>query len=147
MRSLARRLTLAVLVLSLAVTARGVGAGEKSEKPKKPKLTLRAAPRMAASPASVFFTAELQGGDDIEEFHCPALEWDWDDGTKSTHESDCEPFAPGTEIARRFSSQHTFAEQGTYNVKVTLKRADRMIASTRVTVNVRPGFGDMSRRY
>ena len=131
-----------VLLLLLGGAAPG-GAGEDA-KPKKPKLNLRAAPRMAASPASIFFTAELQGGDDLEDFHCPALEWEWDDGAKSSHESDCDPFKPGTKVERRFTAEHVFAQQGTYNVKVSLRRADRVIASTRVTVNIRPGFGDMS---
>jgi hypothetical protein len=136
-------------VVSALVLALAVGAGpraEGGEKPKKPKLALRAAPRMAASPASIYFTAELQGGEDSEEFHCPAIEWDWDDGTKSEHEADCEPFGADTEITRRFTATHVFSEQGTYNVKVAMKRADRVIASTRITVNIRPGFGDMSRR-
>ena len=26
------------------------------------------------------------GGDDVEEFHCPEIEWDWDDGGKSVAE-------------------------------------------------------------
>jgi hypothetical protein len=139
------------VVVSLAGLALAVGAVRHSEggseKPKKPKLSLRAAPRMAASPASVYFTAELQGGDDSEEFHCPAIEWDWDDGARSEHEADCDPFTEGTEIKRRFTSTHTFSQQGTYNVKVIMKRADRVIASTRVTVSIRPGLGDMSGRY
>jgi hypothetical protein len=120
------------------------GAEDPKGKPKKPKLALRAAPRMAASPASIYFTAELQGGDDLEEFYCPELEWEWDDGARSSHESDCEPWKPDSTIERRFTAEHVFAEQGTYNVKVTLRRAERVVASTRVTVNIRPGFGDMS---
>jgi hypothetical protein len=115
-----------------------------ADKPKKPKLAVRAAPRMATSPAHIFFTAELQGGDDMEEFHCPALEWDWDDETKSTHESDCSPYQADTPIERRFTAEHLFAHEGTYDVKVTMSRADRTIASTRVLVTIRPGLGDLS---
>lgn len=133
---------LAALVL---VCAAPIGwAKEDTPKGKKPKLEVRAAPRMAVSPAQVLFTAELRGGDSIEDFHCPQIEWDWDDGGKSEHEADCEPFAPGTEIERRFTAEHVFSRQGTYNVKVTMRRADRVIASSRVTVTVRPGFGDVS---
>jgi len=119
-------------------------AKDDAPKGKKPKLELRAAPRMAVSPAQILFTAELKGGDNLEDFHCPEIEWDWDDGGRSDHEPDCEPFAPGTEIERRFTKEHVFARQGTYNVKITMRRADRVIASSRVTVTVRPGFGDVS---
>jgi hypothetical protein len=114
------------------------------EKPKRPKLVVRAAPRMASSPASILFTAELQGGDDLEDFHCPALEWDWDDGARSTHEADCAPFTAGTVLERRFTAEHLFSHQGTYEVKVTMRRATRVVASSRVTVIIRPGVGDMS---
>ena len=51
-----------ILIASLA------SAGFTTEKPRKPRLDLRAAPRMAFSPVNVFFIAELQGGDDVEEY-------------------------------------------------------------------------------
>jgi hypothetical protein len=117
---------------------------QAGDKPKKPRLALRAAPRMAQSPANIYFTAELQGGDDIEEYYCPALEWDWDDGARSTHEADCSPYQAGMEIQRRFTAEHLFAQQGNYEVKVSLKRSDKVIATTRVSVTIRPGLGDLS---
>jgi hypothetical protein len=133
----------ALVVLALAVSSPAL-AKDDAGKGKKPRLELRAAPRMAVSPAQVLFTAELKGGDDVEEYHCPEIEWDWDDGGKSEHESDCAPFDAATPIERRFTAEHVFSKQGTYNVKITMRRADRVIASTRVTVTVRPGFGDVS---
>ena len=133
-----------LVAVALVVSAPAGWAKEEAPKGKKPKLEVRAAPRMAVSPAQILFTAELRGGDNIEDFHCPEIEWDWDDGGKSDHESDCDPFTPGMEIERRFTKEHVFSRQGTYNVKVTMRRADRVIASSRVTVTVRPGFGDVS---
>ncbi len=112
-------------------------------KPKKPRLDLRATPRMAFSPVNVFFTAELTGGDDVEEYYCPELEWEWDDGGKSTQESDCPPWEAGkTKIERRFTSDHEFRRAGVYNVKVTMRRSDRSMAAASVRVTVRPGLGD-----
>jgi hypothetical protein len=134
---------LVALALILAVPA-GWTKDDAAAKAKKPKLELRAAPRMAVSPAQVLFTAELKGGDATEEFYCPDLEWDWDDGGKSEHEADCAPYAAGADIERRYTAEHVFSKQGTYNVKVTMKRAEHVIASSRVTVTVRPGFGDIS---
>ncbi|HVR71442.1 MAG TPA: hypothetical protein VMT87_11420 [Vicinamibacteria bacterium] len=126
---------------ALAVAASLALAAEA--KPKKPRLELRATPRMAFSPVNVFFTAELTGGDDVEEYYCPELEWEWDDGGKSTQESDCAPFEAGkTKIERRFTNDHEYRRAGVYNVKVTMRRADRSLAASNVRVTVRPGLGD-----
>src|SRR6476620_2846435 len=112
--------TVAPLVLSLGLAA-VVSAEGESKALKKPQLELRATPRFAFSPVSVLFTAELSGGDDIEEYYCPELEWEWDDGGKSVVEGDCPPFQTGTEIQRRFTAQHEYRTAGSYGVKVTMK--------------------------
>jgi len=127
-----------------AALALAVGlAAAADAKPKKPKLDLRATPRMAFSPVNVFFTAELSGGDDVEEYYCPELEWEWDDGGKSTQESDCPPFEAGkTKIERRYTTDHEYRRAGVYNVKLTMRRADRSLAAASVRVTVRPGLGD-----
>lgn len=130
-------------VLSVALA---VGAGPAlaaSPKPKKPRLDLRATPRMSFSPAHILVTAELMGGDDVEAYHCPEVEWEWDDGGKSVTEADCTPFEPGvTKIERRFTNEHDYRNAGIYSVKVTLRKAGRSIASTTTRVTVRPGLGD-----
>jgi hypothetical protein len=130
-----------VLALVAALGVAVAGAGEA--KPKKPKLDLRATPRMAFSPVNVFLTAELSGGDEVEDYYCPELEWDWDDGGKSTQESDCAPFQPGvTKIERRFTAEHEYHRAGAYDVKVTMRRSGRSLAAATVRVTVRPGLGD-----
>jgi len=111
---------------------------------KKPRLDLRASPRMAFSPVNVLLTAELQGGDNIEEFHCPEVEWDWDDGGRSVHQQDCAPLETGAPLERRFTANHAYRQAGTYTVKITMRRADRPLAVASATVTVRPGLGDMS---
>jgi hypothetical protein len=133
---------LAVLSV-LAVGAAGLRGAES--KPKKPRLEVRAIPRMAFSPVTVMLTAELIGGDDVEEYHCPEIEWDWDDGGKSTREGDCPPFEAGTQIQRRFTDEHRYLRQGSYNIKVTMRRANHTFAVSTVKVTVRPGLGDPSR--
>ena len=102
-------------------------------------------PRMAFSPVTVFLTAELSGGDDVEELYCPEIEWDWDDGGKSQQESDCAPFEAGvTKIERRFTAEHEYRKAGVYNIKATLRRAKRNLAVQTVKLTVRPGLGDPS---
>ena len=131
---------LAVLLLVLAASA---APPAYADKVKKPRLEVRATPRMAFSPVRVMLTAELTGGDDVEEYYCPEIEWEWDDGGKSVQESDCEPFEPGvTKIQRRFTYDHHYNKAGIYNVRVTMRRADRPIASASVKITVRPGVSD-----
>ncbi len=136
----------AIAMLALLCLALPGSAGDKA-KEKKPKLDLRPSPRHGFSPLNVTFTLQLKGGDDLEKYYCPELEWEWGDGGKSVSESDCDPFEPETKIQRRFTKQHRFRRAGTYRIKVSLSRADRRFAQTSVKVTVRPGLGDPRRRY
>src|SRR6267142_524425 len=111
------RLAVPCLLMAAALAASAPAADEP--KPKKPKLDLRATPRMAFSPVNILLTAELTGGDDVEEFYCPELEWEWDDGGKSVHEADCPEYEAGkTKIERRFTEEHEYGKAGNYNEKV-----------------------------
>jgi hypothetical protein len=131
----------AVLALVLAAPALPASAGDAKEK--KPSLSMRSTPRFAFSPARVLFVAELQGGDEVEEFYCPEVEWEWDDGGKSIKEADCPPFVAGeTKIERRFTAEHDFRRAATYNVKVSLKRLGKSFAVQTLRLTVRPGAGD-----
>ena len=58
------RLALPVTLLfaALAVAAPAARTAEEQPKPKKPKLDIRATPRMAFSPVNILLTAELTGG-------------------------------------------------------------------------------------
>jgi hypothetical protein len=132
-----------VLLAALAVPAASAAEDAKEAKPKKPKLDLRATPRMAFSPVNIFLTAELTGGDDHEDYYCPELEWDWDDGGKSVHEADCPAYEPGvSKIERRFTTEHEYRKAGMYNVKLTMRHANRTLAQSSVKITVRPGLGD-----
>jgi hypothetical protein len=60
------------------------------------------------------------------------------------HQEDCAPFETGASLERRFTANHAYRQAGTYNVKITMRRADRPLAVASATVTVRPGLGDMS---
>ena len=126
-------------VLSLLVSATLIVAAspQKADKgakdqepadPKRPKITLKAQPLISMAPARVVLTAELVGGDnDFEDFYCPAVEWEWGDGTKSESATDCAPYEPGkSEIKRRFTVQHMF-RAGVFRVTFRLKRRDEAL--------------------
>ena len=143
--SRSRVLALAAVAFTLAVPPVGARADapKEKEKPKKPRLELRATPRFAFSPVTIFLTAELLGGDNVEELYCPELEWDWDDGGKSVHEADCPPWESGkTEIQRRFTAEHNYPKSGSFNVTVTMRRTGKNIAKSSVRIQVKPGAGD-----
>jgi len=141
-----------LVVLALALASPGAHARDKKSgdakpegKLKRPTLEVRATPRMGFTPANVLLVAELKGGDDVEEYYCPEIEWDWDDGGKTVHESDCGPFEAGTtKIERRFTAEHEFKIAGVYTVKATFRRAGRDFLAGTVRLTLRPGFGDPS---
>jgi hypothetical protein len=120
-------------------------AGSDDDEGKRPELHLRATPKFSFSPATILFTAELKGGDDLEEFYCPEIEWEWGDGGRSVSEGDCDPWEPGTEIARRYTARHEFRYSGRYHVRVYLRKAGKSVTETRLTVTVRPGGGERPR--
>jgi hypothetical protein len=118
-------------------------ADAKDGDSKRPRLTLKAQPVIAMSPARVVLTAELVGGaNDYEEYYCPTVEWDWGDGTHSESSTDCEPYEPGkSEIKRRFTKEHVF-RAGAFRVGFRLKRRDKAVAFATVSIQVRPGLRD-----
>ena len=108
----------------------------------RPRLELRATPPTAFSPAHVMIVGKLVGGDDSEEFYCPALEWGWGDGGRSMRESDCPPFDGETQMARLFSVMHRYREAGDFTVRLTLRRAGRAVTSASVSIRVLGRGGD-----
>jgi hypothetical protein len=136
-------LAAATLAAPLLADAPKDGSKPDGSKGKKPRLDLRSSPRMGFSPVHVLLTAEFIGGDDIEEYHCPEIEWEWDDGGKSVHEADCTPFEAGvTKIQRRFTAEHDYNRAGVYRVKATMRKTSHTLAVATVTVTVRAGLGD-----
>ncbi len=110
----------------------------------RPRITMRARPNVAVSPARVMLTAELTGGaNDYEDYYCPTIEWDWGDGTRSESSSDCDPYVAGTsEIRRRYSVEHQFRRAGAFKVFVRLKQRDREVGAASANVTIRPGAPD-----
>jgi hypothetical protein len=88
------------------------------------------------APVNVLVVAELLGGDQIEDYYCPALDWEWGDGSRSVRESDCPPMETGVAFVRRFTAEHVYHGRGTYNVRVTLRHVSRSLAAASATVTV-----------
>jgi hypothetical protein len=133
---------LAVLLVSLA-TGTTVGA-QRGGDDKKPSLSLRATPPVGFSPLRVRLVVDVKGGsDDYADFYCPAIEWDWGDGTVSGNSEDCDPYQAGkSTIKRRYSTEHVFRQPGTFQVFFRIKQRDRVIAASSSNVQVRAGVRD-----
>ena len=138
-RFLAKTAAAFALVL-LAVLGTGLEAAQDA--PKRPKLSLRATPPMAFTPATITLVAELRDGDnDYEDYYCASVEWDWADGTVSESSEDCEPHQPGkSTIRRRFTAEHTYRQSGQYQIYFRLKQKDRVVGAGNGTVQVRAGL-------
>ena len=115
----------------------------KARDQERPSLSLKASPVISFTPAKIFLTAELKGGaDDYKEFYCAAVEWDWDDGTTSEFQSDCEPHEAGkSRIQRRFSTQHVYKLEGSYRIYIRLMQKGKCVAAANATIQVNPGIG------
>ena len=134
-----------ITAMTAVIIATLASAGSAGDKPRKPRLDLRAAPRMAFSPVNVLVTAELTGGDNaLDDYYCPEIEWNWDDGGKSVHEADCAPMETGATFERRYTANHAFRQPGSYNVKMTMRKGNRAIAVATAVVTVHPGAGDFA---
>lgn len=129
-----------MLTLALAVS----GTDSDKDKATRPKISVKANPTMATSPARVVASADLNGGaNDYEEFYCPSIEWDWGDDTKSATSADCEPYEAGkSEIKRRFTADHVYRLAGDFRIQFRLKKKDKAIAAAGTSVKIRPGLGD-----
>ena len=144
----ARACVVSVVALVTVTTATAIASAQKNDKPtpkdddsKKPRLSLKAQPVVALSPARIVLTAELAGGaNDFEDFYCATTEWDWGDGTQSESTADCSPYEAGkSEIKRRFTVEHVF-RAGQFRVQFRLKRRDKTVGSAGVNIQVRPGL-------
>jgi hypothetical protein len=143
-------LTALVVLLGPPILASGQKDSdkEKDKDAKRPKVTLRAQPMVAMSPARVVLTAELIGGsNDYEEYYCPTIEWDWGDGTQSESTNDCAPYEAGkSELRRRFTIEHVFRAGG-YRVMFRMKRRQKAVGVASVNIQVRPGLRETGGDY
>ncbi len=150
-----RRTACTVVAAVAAVMLSGPAAGGQSgssaapnqrDGDRKPSLSLKATPPIGFSPLKVRAVAELRGGaNDYADLYCTSVEWDWGDGTVSENAEDCDPYEAGkSAIRRRFSADHTYRFGDSYKVQLRLKQKTRVVASSQVNIQVRPGARDGS---
>src|SRR5262245_56400703 len=118
-----------------------VSNAQSSGEAKKPSLSLRVTPPVGFAPLKTRLVVDVRNGDDdFADFYCPTVEWEWGDGTVSAKSEDCDPYEAGkSAIKRRFSTEHTFRQPGSFRVACRLKQKDRVVGSSTVNVQVRAG--------
>jgi hypothetical protein len=145
-RSLAATALCAATILLAAGVSMPAQTDDKVEKvekkePKRPSLSLKATPGTGMVPIRVSATAEFKGGDDdYQEYYCPAVEWNWGDGTVSEAANDCEPYEAGvSQIRRRFTGSHTYKRAGAFRIVFRLKHRDKVLTSQTTIVRLLGG--------
>ena len=85
-----------------------------------------------------------------EDYYCPRIEWQWEDGSISEEESDCVPFAEAAADDHRqvWTQRRAFQKSGRYVVRARLYKADRLvrIVETTVVITGWSGFADERRQ-
>jgi hypothetical protein len=130
----------AAVLVCTETTSRAQSSGEA----RKPSLSLRITPPVGFAPLRTRIVVDVRGGDDdYSDFYCPAVEWDWGDGTVSESSEDCDPYQAGKSvIRRRFSIEHVFRQAGSYRIAFRLKQRDRVVGSSSGQVQVRQGASE-----
>ena len=110
---------------------------------KDAKVELQPTPRVAMMPggthaAVVRFRLRVSDGGK-EDYYCPRVEWEWDDGTKSSEESDCPPFEQATapDHERIWSHTREYWDAGQHLVTVRIFKGDRLVRKVETTVDIR----------
>jgi hypothetical protein len=136
-----RRTVISALAVWVLVPLDALGGREDTDD-KKPSVSLRATPAVAFAPARIFLTAEVRGGpDDYQDLYCPAVEWDWGDGTSSSSQADCAPYEAGkSQIRRRYAVEHVYRQAGGFRIQIRLKKGTRIGGFAQAIVQVRAGL-------
>ena len=127
----------------LAIGAVVLAQTDSKPKPdaKRPQVSLKATPASGMVPVRVSGVAELKGGDDdFQEYYCPTIEWNWDDGTVSETSNDCEPYESGkSQIRRKYMVTHPYKQGGYYRISFRLKQKQKIVGGATTVVQLLGG--------
>lgn len=100
----------------------------------KPRIEFRVLPQFGYAPLSVHALLIIENGG--EQFYCPELEWDWQDGSRSIETSDCDPYDGKPETAPvSYARDHVYGT-GEYNVTLTLSHGAKKLRTLSQKVRV-----------
>ena len=115
--------------------------GHCVEKPKtksQAKIELTANPRLALAGqrgAVIRLRLVIQNGGEL--LYCPKIIWIWPSGTKSTEESDCDPYTPYRGSQRQSWGRQVSVGPGDHEFVVQIEKAGKVIRRESVKVEVK----------
>lgn len=122
------------LAVLMALTAAGSAAKPTVEfKPLRRMTQLQ----VGSCDAEVAFTLRVFDGGD-ENYYCPKVVFEWEDGSRSIEQSDCVPFeqaAPG-DHRRTWTRSRKFQGSGTFSVEAHLCHGERRVKSIRASATI-----------
>jgi hypothetical protein len=109
----------------------------------KPKVELKPSPQIASlgigprASATVRFRLSVKDAGN-EDYYCPKVEWEWEDETRATEDSDCPPFdkAQKQDHEKSWTKSHQFWEPGNHVIRVRLYKGDRLIKTLETKVEI-----------
>ncbi|MEO8362179.1 MAG: hypothetical protein ABI672_19280 [Vicinamibacteria bacterium] len=108
----------------------------------KPKVEFKPFQRITNLPvgkcdAVVVFKLSVNDGGS-EDYYCPKVVFEWEDGTQSSEESDCVPFeeAAKDDHSKTWTKSHSFHTVGTHTVRAHLCKASRKIRVIETTATI-----------
>jgi len=113
------------------VTPGATSTGKTPEEPKKPAFALRASRQMAFPGVPILLTAALDGGEEVEEYYCPLIEWTWANGTHSREGGDCPEFDKREDYPRRWTRWVALTVPGEYKVEVRWEKPEGKVIGMR----------------
>ena len=103
----------------------------------KPRLRLSVDSRYSELPATLRFTAFIDGGrDDDPMLYCPDVLWNFQ-SVVYRDERDCEPYEPGRRIQRAYVAEHTFEREVAIDVEVRILQRGRTVLRAKAEIQVR----------
>ncbi len=93
--------------------------------------------RVGGCEVEVAFRLSVSDGG-LEEYYCPRVVWEWEDGSRSIEESDCPPFeqAAPDDHRKSWTRSRAFQRSGSYLVKAHLCKAERRVRTFETTAVV-----------
>jgi hypothetical protein len=109
----------------------------------KPKVELKPSPQITSlgigprASATVRFRLSVKDAGN-EDYYCPKVEWEWEDETRATEDSDCPPFdkAQKQDHEKSWTKSHQFWEPGNHVIRVRLYKGDRLIKTLETKVEI-----------
>ncbi len=102
------------------------------------QVTLFATPQEGTAPLIVQLRATLSGGpDNSYELYCTGESWDFGGGIRMERIPDCVEWTPEARIRRSFTTEYTYEQAGTYQIRLQVGEGAHSLASNGVTIEVR----------